>query len=72
MRAREGQEEWGQGVGSRVEFAGIAKALAATFATDSKPNQEQTPYTLQTPFHQLSIPIRHSPPPQRLPALMRP
>lgn len=56
VQAREGQEEWGQRAGSRVEFVEIAKALAHTFATDSKPNQEQTPYPLRTPIFPADYP----------------
>lgn len=62
MQAREGQEKREQGADSRVELAGIAKALAATFVTDSKPNQELTPYPLQTTVPPADHPSQTWPP----------
>lgn len=56
------REEWGQGVGIRDVFAGIAKALAATLATNSKLKQEQTHYLLQIPVSSADHPYQTHPP----------
>jgi len=43
-------------------MAGITQALAATFATDSKPNQEQARFPLQIPVSPADCPGQMWPP----------
>lgn len=61
VQAREGQEEWGQRAGSRLEFVEIAKVWLILFLLIQNQTRNKPPILFRPPFPQLTTQMRHDP-----------